>query len=448
MTDVPSGIAVDVHKLRPGMYVVRPDRPWVELPFLFQGFRIDSDEEIRVFREYCKTVYVDPERSSHEPPSPGKPSGAPTDREKPSPAAESTATSARKPPQGRKRPRPPEALDDPQRRYPDVEKFAREIEVASKTRNDARSYLDDVFSNASKGMGINVSGARSTIADLMARVTENPTASLWLTTLNDRDDFTTSHSINTCVLVLMFCVRTRLDSRKLEAIGMGSLLHDVGKSILPRELLNRAGPLTDHEWERMKQHPRVGYGMLGDAGNVSRGSLDIVRMHHERFDGNGYPAGLMGSDLPNYILLPALANRYQAMISPRPYRPAMAPDRVLQEFYNDADSWYGHKVVRAFMRGVGIYPVGSLVELDNGALAVIVSSRPNTRVRPAVQLVRTPDGEPYDKLVLINLAAEEERQQSGREHAPARMIRRVRTPAETGIDPGAVIAQSFGIQAR
>jgi len=186
--------------------------------------------------------------------------------------------------------------------------------------------------------------------------------------------------------------------------------------------------------------------MLGDSGSISRGALKIVRMHHERIDGQGYPNGLSGGELPNFVRLPALANRYQAMVSPRPYRGALAPGRVLQELYNDAGSGYGEQAVRAFMRAIGIYPVGSIVELDNGALAVIVSSRPNTRLRPTVQLVRTLDGAPYEKMVLLNLAAEDERHEREGNRSPARMIRRVRTATDTGIDPAAVIADAFGIQ--
>jgi len=449
MSDNAAGKPVAVDHLRPGMYVLAPDRPWVELPFLFQGFVIESDEEIRVFREYCRRVFIDPERTRS--PDADSPAAASVDgeRERPPAAAGATHRPAERA-AGRRADRRPvkarEVLDDQEQRFPDAEGFRREVEVAGRARVTARRFLDEAFADANKGVSINLSGANSTVAELMTRVAEKPTASLWLTSLNDRDDFTASHSINTCVLVLLFCLRAKVDPDKLEAIGMGSLLHDVGKSILPREMLNRPGPLNDDEWQEMKRHPDVGYRILGDSGRMSRGSLNIVRMHHERLDGHGYPNGLGRRELPNYVLLPALANRYQAMVSPRPYRQAMAPDRVLQQFYNDADSWYGENAVRAFMRAIGIYPVGSVVELDNGALAVIVSSRPNTRLRPTVQLVLTPDSEPYEKVVLLNLAAEDERHERKAQRSPARMIRRVRTAADTGIDPAAIIADSFGIQ--
>jgi len=452
MTDNPTGEIVDVEHLRRGMYVLHPDRPWLELPFAFQGFAIESDEEIRVFREHCKKVYIDPERS--RPPeaqtrAPAAGDAAPAASESPAPAAGAPGRAGQEPGSRRgdgRRPRPREALEEQDRRFPDAERFRREVKVAGEARTTARRFLDEAFSDAHKGVSINLSSARSTIAELMTRVTEKPTASLWLTSLNDHDDFTTSHSINTCVLVLLFCLRNQVDPGKLEAIGMGTLLHDVGKSALPRAILRRAGPLTDDEWCQVKRHPEVGYGMLGDSGRIGRGALNIVRLHHERLDGQGYPRGVGGSDLPNYVRLAALANRYQSRVSPRPYRRALTPDRTLQQLYNEAGAWYGEKTVRAFMHAIGIYPVGSVVELDNGALAVIVSSRPNSRLRPTVQLVRTPDGDPYEKLVLVNLAAQDERVEREGSRRPARMIQRVRTASETGIDPAAIIADSFGIQ--
>lgn len=223
-------------------------------------------------------------------------------------------------------------------------------------------------------------------------------------------------------------------------------MHDVGKVYLPVELVNRAGPLTEEEWDLVKRHPTDGYRILCDSGKVPRGALQIVSMHHERRDGRGYPRGLTRGDLPNYVLVAALINRYHALTSPRPYRGAAAPDRVLQSFYNDAGNLYGRRTVEALIRCVGIYPMGSLVGLDNGALGVIVSSRPNTRLRPTVQLVRTPDGESYQKTVLLNLAAVAESRERANDAVPVRRVRRVRSPAESGIDPGAVIADSFGVQ--
>ena len=426
-------MAIDAGELRKGMYVAEPDRPWTELPFPFQGFIVQSDEEIRIFQEYCSQVYIDPERCAESVdehdliPSQSRDSeGAPRRR-----------TSAAAPED--------DGIDD-SRREVDADKLKPQVEAASQAIASARHFLDEAFGSASRGNGVDVPAAKSTITDLIIRLAKNPTASLLLTCLNQRDSFTSTHSVHACVLVLAFCMRGRLDEHKLEVLGLGALLHDIGKANLPEELINRPGPLDEEEWEKVKQHPVEGLHILADSGDVPMAALNITSMHHERRDGQGYPYGLTRIDLPDYVLITALVNRYQSLTSPRPYRAASPADQVLRWFYTDADRLYGNRSVEAFIRCIGIYPAGSVVELDNGALAVVVSSRPNSRLRPCVQLVRTPDGEPYDKLVLLNLAAEAERREKRDEESLIRRVRRVRSPSETGIDPGAIIAESFGVQ--
>lgn len=434
MSEAINRLKVDVEDLRKGMYVAEPDRPWVDLPLPFAGFTIQNDEELKILREYCSHVYIDPERCAAS----GDERDLGTDK--------SQGAVEQSP--GRQRSADAEADDgiDDSRREVDTDKLSKRMEAASKSVAGARRFLDEAFSGARDGKALDLPTAQSAITDLVGQLTKNPTASLLLTSLNRRDSFTSTHSVHVCLLVLAFCLRAQVDPRKLEILGLGALLHDIGKVELPTELIDRAGPLSEDEWELVKRHPEAGHRILGDSGKVPRPVLEIARMHHERRDGTGYPGGLTRAELPDYVLVTALVNRYQSLTSPRPYRGASSPDQVLRSFYADADKMYGSRPVEAFIRCIGIYPVGSVVELDNGALGVVVSSRPNTRVRPVVQLVRTPDGEPYQKLVLLNLAAEVERWEKKDDKSPIRSVRRVRSPSDTGIDPGAVIAQSFGVE--
>ena len=433
MSEAMNRLAVDVAELRKGMYVVEPDRPWIEVPLPLQGFTIQTDEELEVLRQYCKKVYIDPERC------------ADSDNERDLGSSRSAAGERTGERAGSG------ALDDAgdgideSTRYVDPDKLQPQLEAASRTIASARRFLDETFGAAYRGRGVDSKAAESTTTDLIVRLSENPTASLLLTSLSDRDRFTSMHSVHVCLLVIAFCLRAGVDQRKLEILGLGALLHDIGKANLPEELINRPGPLEEDEWELVKQHPAEGRRMLAESGDFPRPVLNIAAMHHERRDGQGYPNGLRRDDLPDYVLVTALINRYQSLTSPRPYRDATEPDRVLRSFYANADSLYGSRPVEAFIRCVGIYPVGSVVELDNGALAVVVSSRPNSRLRPCVQLVRTPDGQPYDQVALLNLAAEAEKWEKRDQAGLVRQVRRVRSPAETGIDPGAVIAEAFGL---
>jgi len=425
-------LAIGVQDLRKGMYVSEPDRPWIEVPLPLQGFTIRTDEELKVLREHCKYVYIDPERcadsDNERELTPGERAGAGTKKGEAARKAEND-----------------DGIDE-LRRHVDTDKLRVQLEAASRTLAEARKFFEESFSGAYRGKGVDAGGAESAISELIIELTRNPTASLLLTSLNDEDSFTSIHSVHVCVLTLAFCLRTRIDRRKLEILGLGALLHDIGKTHLPKPLVNRPGPLTESEWRLVRHHPTEGQRILGDSGNFPRVALNIAAMHHERRDGSGYPKGLTREDLPDYLRVIALINRYESLTSARPYRPAAAPDQVLRSFYKEADRLYGSRPVEAFIRCVGIYPVGSIVELDNGALAVVVGSRPNTRLRPVVQLVRTPDGEPYRKLVLLNLAAEAERWERKDSAHMVRRVRRVRNPSETGIDPGAVIAEAFGVR--
>lgn len=428
-------MAIDVAELRKGMYVAEPDRPWIDLPLPFAGFTIQTDEELRILRQYCNYVYIDPER------------GTEPDDERELGVAESSGV-IRKPTR-RAAPATTDLDDDvldEHRRYADPERLKPELEAASKVIAGARKFLDEAFVGAGRGKSVDVPAAQSTITDLIVRLTRSPTASLLLTSLNKRDSFTVTHSVHVCVLVLAFCMRAQVDDNKLEILGLGALLHDIGKARLPQEMINRAGPLAEHEWEMIKRHPIEGHRILADSDHVPNAVLNIARMHHERRDGMGYPYGLTKNDLPEYVLVAGMINRYQALTSPRPYREATAPDKVLRSFYAEADDLYGSKPVEALIRCVGIYPVGCVVELDNGALGVVVGSRPNRRLRPTVQLVRTPDGDPYDKLVLLNLAAEAEKWERRNAESWVRQVRKVRSSADTGIDPGQVIAETYGVQ--
>jgi len=204
VTGAVNRVAVEVGELRKGMYVAEPDRPWIEVPLPFAGFVIESDEELDTLRRYCAYVYIDVERSV-EPVV--KKSFVTTE----SPEDPESLERITKPAE-HARPVRDEGIDD-SRRYIDPDKLKPHVEAASRTIASARRFLDETFSGANQGKGVDVSAAQSTITDLIVRITQNPTASLLLTSLNDRDSVTTTHSVHVCVLSLAFCMRSQLDER-------------------------------------------------------------------------------------------------------------------------------------------------------------------------------------------------------------------------------------------
>lgn len=403
-----------------GLYVSELDRPWLDSPFLFQGFRIETDADLAQLRECCAHVFVDPERSAAD---------ALARLETPKPeagAAGSRAAAAR-------RRREIEGLfgDEP---YPSPARFRRELHHASKLRGRVRGVVDQLLGRVREGGSIDAAQAREVVGHLVRAITRNTTASLWLSNLKSRDEYTAIHCMNVCVLSLAFGRFLGLAQDELEMVGLGALLHDIGKMRTPDAILNKPGPLTPEEFAVMRRHPVDGYEAMRAAGDVPRPALEIIRSHHERISGRGYPDGLAGEDIPLAVRVVAIADVYDAMTSDRVYRDAMPADKAIRIIYQGASEEFGKALVEAFIRCIGVFPVGSLVELDSGALGVVISSAPESRLRPVLLMVRTPAGEAYEKRLVLNLAALD-RQQPGERLA----VRRVVEGADYGIDVAAIV---------
>lgn len=421
--------SVPVAELRYGLYVAEPDRPWTEIPLMFQGFEISSEEELEVLRSYCDHVYVDEERCRAE-------ALAALDE----PGAGEAGTGHET---GVTSPRPELDTADAfgHARYPDTGRFERLLRRAWQSRTQTRRFVEAVFEGLDDGRAPDKAQGHAVVADLLQSVTRNPGAAIWLSNLDERDAPTSVHSVNVCILALTFGSHLGLEREELEHIGLGALLHDIGKLFMPEEIREKPDGLTQAEWDIARRHPREGHDILVEKGEFPPAVLDIVRLHHERLDGDGYPDGRSGVQLPLPVRIVGLANAYDSLTSERVYRAPIAADQALQRLYDTADQTFGARLVQEFIRCVGIYPAGSLVELDNGAVGVVLGSRPDARIQPTVLLVRTPDGEHYQKRVVLNLAAEPDDDAM----TSARHIRRALNPADEGIDVAGIVAIEFGL---
>jgi len=291
------------------------------------------------------------------------------------------------------------------------------------------------------GKSVDATQARDLIQELVATVSSSASAALWLTNLKDRDEYTSIHCVNVCVLALAFGVYLDLGRDELVQLGLGALLHDVGKTRTPEDVLNKPGPLTPDEFEVIKQHAEDGYQIMATTGGLAESSLAAIRHHHERLGGHGYPFGLRGDRVPSFARITGVVDAYDAMTSDRVYRAGMSADRALKRLYDGGDREFGNDLSQAFIRCVGIFPVGSVVELDNGAVGVVVASRAEARLQPTVLLLRSPKGEAYERRVLLNLAGR------GRSAGAAHRIRRALEPAAAQVDVPAIVASEFGFGA-
>lgn len=418
--------------LRPGLYVAALDRPWLETPFLFQGFAIQEAGEIRTLELYCGFVYVDPERSD---PQALKAACREAESTSVKRVRRSESTSPRPSPTER-----PAAAETPGERFPSGRRFRASVAAAKAGRDQARNAVEGLMTDLRLGKSVDTRASRVAVEELVGRVSADASAALWLTNLKDRDEYTSIHCVNVCVLALAFGLHLELARDELVTLGTGALLHDIGKTRTPDVILNKRGPLTDEEFTIIKRHPEDGYRLLADSDGVPEAVLDIVRLHHERVTGTGYPFGLQGEEIPLAVRVVGLVDTYDAMTSDRAYRDAIAADDALHQLHRYEHDAFGMNLVETFIRCLGIFPVGSVVELDNGAIGVVVSTRPDARLQPTLRLVRTPDGEPYEKRLLINLAETA----AAEEHNPASRIARAVTPASAGVDISRIVAAEAG----
>lgn len=458
-----SGTAVPVDLLRAGVYVLELDRPWTETPFLFQGFHIESEEELELLRKHCRFVYADLRRSRQHAIN-GLRADAERLRERKrarngNAVAAQSAAVAEVPAETPAAERPGIALPKPGARpsarakskslgalieevaHPDRDRFTTLVQDAHAIRYETSAMMAGTLSTAASSGAIDVNAARSSAEEIAATVLEDPTAVLWLTHLRSRDNYLATHSVNVCILALAVGAHLGLKRGRLQQLGLGALLHAVGRVLIPREILDKPGPLTDTERDLVQRYPEDGFRMVAESGGVPLLARQVVRRHQERWAGHGYPEGLFGDDIPQFALIAGIADAYDAMTSDRPWRKAMAPDEALQVLYENADREFGQPIVQAFMRVVGAFPIGSLVELDNAAIGMVVGLKAGAGLWPTVLMLQTPDGEPYEKRLLLNLGASDR----ARAELRNRRIRRARSPADVGIDPEAIVAQEFGL---
>jgi len=382
-------IKVLVQDLQFGMYVSKLDRPWTETPFMFQGFEITDTETIQQLSEYCEHVYVDPE-ISHT----------------------SISSSVIKAPN---KPRPvPQQIrhtigehDDKQddREKPfKYSEFKQELKHAFDVHQSAHNYVKTVMQDVRIGHSVDTKSAKLLVSELIDSVVTNSTALLWLTNLKERDEYTSQHSLNVCILTLVFGQHLGLSTNVLNRIGVGALLHDIGKLRVPLNILNKPDSLTDQEFGIMKKHPVYGYDLLKNGHGIHEISMDIIQHHHERLNGSGYPYGLKDEYISDYTRMVSIVDVYDAVTSKRVYHDGTTPYDALNNLYHESENKIDRKLLEQFIKCVGIYPVGSVVELNTGDIGIVVATSDQHHLHPVVMLVLDKHKKHYEQRKFINLA--------------------------------------------
>lgn len=261
-------------------------------------------------------------------------------------------------------------------------------ERATFIKQQAKQEVNALFKEARLGQAITTGHLGPLVADISASVMLNPGVFVSLSRLKNKDDYTYLHSVTVCALMVALGRQLGLDDALLRDAGMAGLLHDLGKAMIPLEILNKPGKLTAAEYAIVKKHPRDGYNLL--AGNTDSGAIaarDVSLHHHEKFDGTGYPERLEGNGISLLSRMAAVCDVYDAITSNRPYKTGWEPSESMRRMALWAkEGHFDPRVFQAFVKSIGIYPTGSLVKLQSGRLAVVLEQHEKSALTPRIKV--------------------------------------------------------------
>ena len=356
---------IRVDQLRVGMYLKEFCGSWMEHPFWRSSFVITDAKDIASIRaSSIKEVWIDSAKGVDLPAAEGGVSVAEAQAQ----ADAELATAAS---QAREIKRVPSSVE-----------FARAAKIVAGSRQAVQS----MFEEARMGRAIDALGVQEIVESISDSVSRNPGALISLARLKNADDYTYMHSVAVCALMTSLARQLGLDDAQTRSAGISGLLHDLGKAAMPIEVLNKPGKLTDEEFAIIKSHPREGHRMLLASGNAEPVALDVVLHHHEKIDGSGYPEGLRGDEISLFAKMGAVCDVYDAITSNRPYKSGWDPAESLRKMAEWSNGHFEPSVFHAFVKSIGIYPIGSLVLLSCGRLGVVIEQDSNSLLTPHVRV--------------------------------------------------------------
>jgi len=392
--------AVPVDDLELGMYVSKLDRPWLETPFLFQGFTIKDAREIKELKRHCRFVYVhDTKPDPDAPPEPDSTGGSTTlnsaEQNRPASMIGRFASWILKRQKGQS-----ESGDA----YKDVVTLSVEWKTAKSVHEEAASLYTDVLEEIRQNGKLDLQVLDTVVSPMVESVLRNRDALAWLSRMRQTDDYTYGHSVSCSIYAIAFGRHLGLPKEDLNLLGLGALLLDVGKTRISKELLATPDKLTPEQIQLMRQHVGFGMEILQDQPNtVDNRVLSMVQSHHERYDGSGYPDKLTGLDIPVFARIAGIVDYYDAVIRTRPYAKPVSCYDAVRSLNKLSGTEFQPEMVEQFVQAVGMFPNGALVELSTGEVGVILEQNRVRRLRPKVLVLLGADKKPMKKSKEVDL---------------------------------------------
>jgi len=491
--------------LRPGMFVEDLDRPWLDTPFLIQGFLVDDERDIHTLQQLCHHVYVDPSRSTvavpqrtashHTAPVPERSrvvgsrpvaldpwrtsarrsadlnrndwlsSDATSEKDvfkitstqprtatgvslsdwRPAVAGRSAdadtgmigtlfnplsrlkgivggittawrgARSATVPlpdveEEYAHAQAPDPFLAPPGVKfiiYPEERPVREELPRAEKSFTRARETLDRLARDMRRGTGADIAGVDEVVGDMVDSMIANPDALMWIARMRQQNSDVYSHGVQVGVYLLALGRHLGFPKLQLGHLGTMGMLLDLGKTALPRTLLEKPGRLTDEEFELMKRHVEFGLDVVSAGPKALHADiLEGIAQHHERLNGLGYPKGLRGDEIGIYGRMAGIADCFAALTSPRPYAEALSVSDAMMRLYKWGGELFAQPLVEKLVQAIGVFPVGSLVELASGEVAVVIRHNRVRRLQPTVLVIAGADKQPLRRFHSVDLMHE------------------------------------------
>lgn len=341
---------ISVDQLRIGMYVRQLDIPWDESSFMLQGFNAESQQDVLDVQKQCKHVWVD------------------YTEYRLSDTTDKRNTNAFNP-------------------EVSLIQIQQDYDEAFKIHEHSRDFVTRVFNDIASGREFDTAGVIQTVHSSVTSIMQNPDASIWLTRLTEKDDHAAQHSLNVTALSIILGKTLGFSKAELEKLGISALMHDIGKAQLPSQLVNKIGVIRDDELLQMRKHTFLGAKILSESTKIPSVAVKVALCHHERIDGKGYPKGLEKDDIPLFARIVSIADAYDWMTSSsRNGAECMSQTEAIGELYKERGKQFDEELVVSFIDGIGVFPPGSLVEMTNGEVGIVLSTT-NEKLKPKVILI-------------------------------------------------------------